>query len=148
MICPSRLEKASEFFYGLSKASLRHCKKADDYPAVMRQIRSSSAYKKFEKRDFGEGEDKIHGMKFCLLVDRYSGSVSEEEFVEFFSAASIRVLFTRDIDKYKIEFSEKDDKWIEVLTDSPILLEVKAKEPKKKTDNDDKPAPSQLSLFT
>ena len=122
---------------------------SDDYPAVMRQIRSSSAYKKFEKRDFGEGEDKIHGMKFCLLVDRYSGSVSEEEFVEFFRAASIRVLFTRDIDKYRIEFSEKDDKWVEVLIDSPVLqLEEKAEEPKKKTDNDDTSTPSQLSLFT
>ena len=122
---------------------------SDDYPAVMRQIRSSTAYRRFEKRDFGKGENRIHGMKFCLLVDRYSGIISEEEFVKFFDAAQIRVLFTRDIDKYQIEFSEKDGKWIEVPVDSTVFdTAVKAEDPKQETNAGDTSAPSQLPLFT
>lgn len=92
----------------------------DDYPAILRQIRNSGAYRKYQDGDFGTGADRINGIKFCLLIDDYSGSIGREALKEYFSVAAIRVLFVSDADQVELEFSESEDEW--KLLDKPEVL--------------------------
>jgi len=138
------------YYYGLEKEINIYVEAkptvGDDYPAIMRQMRNSSAYKKWEKGDFGIGEDKIQGMKFCLLVGEYHGVVKTEDFIKFFGAASIHVVFAEMIDQYNITYSENQGKWIEVLTEKTPLFQRIKKDDQKQKENTVK-APTQLSLF-
>lgn len=93
---------------------------SDDYPAILRQIRNSGAYRKYQEGDFGTGADRVSGIKFCLLIDEYSGSIGREELKEYFSVAAIRVLFVSEVDQVEVEFSESEDEW--KLIDKPEVI--------------------------
>lgn len=86
---------------------------SDDYPAVLRQITSTGAYKRYRNKNFNRGDEKIYGMIFCLLVDSYSGSISKSELESIFLTSDICVLFTDKIDSIELEFSEEKDDWVE-----------------------------------
>jgi len=80
---------------------------SDDFPAVLRQIINSSAYRKFKNKDFGKGEGKIDGIMFGLLIENYSGSISESELWDYFIASDVRVYFSSEVDEMELDFSEE-----------------------------------------
>jgi len=66
---------------------------SDDYPAVLRQMTTASAYTKR-----AEVEDGITcRRRFVLLVGTFSGAIDREMLRSFFSSRSIMVLWENDI---------------------------------------------------
>lgn len=84
----------------------------DDYPAVLRQIITSSAYKNWKAKKFGQGDDKIDGMRFCLIVGSYSGVIDREQLVEYFDTASVKVLFESEINELALRYAEDQGIWL------------------------------------
>jgi len=80
----------------------------DDYPAVLRQIVSSIAYQRWRSENYGWGENKgadwdIDGMRFILFIRQYSGSINRAQLIEFFSKASIQIIFESELDQFELE---------------------------------------------
>jgi uncharacterized protein (DUF3820 family) len=122
---------------------------SDDFPAVLRQIINSSAYRKYKSGDLGKGEDKIEGIMFGLLIENYSGAISEDELWNYFIPSDIKVYFSSEIDEMEMEFSEEKLRWFAKKRKSPEILPEqspsKALPDKSKGNVNNKP--SQLKLF-
>ena len=123
---------------------------SDDFPAVLRQIINSSPYRKFKSGDLGKGEDKIDGMMFGLLIENYSGSISESELWDYFIASDIKVYFTSEIDEMELDFSEEKLRFY-ARKRKPREIPPPEQSPSKvlpeKSKNNSSEKPSQLKLF-
>lgn len=123
---------------------------SDDFPAVLRQIINSSAYRKFKSGNFGKGEDKIDGMMFGLLIENYSGSISEGELLDYFIPSKIKVYFSSEIDEMELVFSEEKLRFY-ARKRKPHEIPPPEQSPSKalpdKSKDDMNQKPSQLNLF-
>jgi len=123
---------------------------SDDYPAVLRQIINSSAYRKYKNKDFGKGEDKIEGMMFGLVIEDYSGSISAIELWDYFIASDVQVYFTSEIDEMELEFSEEELRFYarkRKPRETPSLEQRQRKILPDKNEGNVISKPSQLKLF-
>jgi hypothetical protein len=124
---------------------------SDDFPAVLRQIINSSAYRKYKSGNFGKGDEKIDGMMFGLFIENYSGAISESELWDYFINSDIKVYFSREADEIELEFSEQKMRWFAKKRKLPEIPAEPAEQVKKvlpdEKRDDSNSKGSQLKLF-